>query len=58
MVLKDLGDLSGARVAFERSLKIFKQFLPPDHPNIKIAQVNHGFVKTCQVWYHTPHAHL
>jgi hypothetical protein len=39
-VLRQQGDLSGARVAFERALKIFKKFLPPDHPNIKLVQEN------------------
>ena len=34
MVLRDLGDLAGARAAFERALRIFEKFLPAEHPKI------------------------
>ena len=37
-VLKDLGDLDGARAAFERALRILRQCLPPEHPNIRIVE--------------------
>jgi hypothetical protein len=33
-VLQTQGDLAGARAAFARALRIFEQFLPPDHPHI------------------------
>jgi hypothetical protein len=39
-VLQALGELPGARTAFERALKILKIFLPEGHPNIKIVQGN------------------
>ena len=39
-VLIEPGDLTGARAAFERALKIFKKFLPEGHPNIRIVQEN------------------
>jgi hypothetical protein len=39
-VLKDLGDLPGAKAAFERALQIFGKFLPADHPNIKMIRDN------------------
>lgn len=35
-VLQDQGDLNGAKAAFERALRIFKKFLPEEHPNIKL----------------------
>ncbi|MFN2245287.1 MAG: tetratricopeptide repeat protein [Anaerolineae bacterium] len=34
-VYRAQGDYPGARVAFERALAIFEQFLPPDHPNLR-----------------------
>jgi hypothetical protein len=40
MLLKDLGDLAGARKCLERALKIFTQFLPENHPNIKMVRGN------------------
>ncbi len=39
-VLRALGDLAGARAAFERALRIFEKFLPADHPNIATAREN------------------
>ncbi len=39
-MLKDLGDLAGARAAFERALRIFEKFLPADHPKIAMARKN------------------
>jgi len=39
-VLKALGDLAGAKAAYERALRIFRQFLPPGHPNIEIVRGN------------------
>ncbi|MEA3397248.1 MAG: tetratricopeptide repeat protein, partial [Chloroflexota bacterium] len=39
-VLKDLGDLAGARAAYERSLAIFERFLPPEHPKIQTVRDN------------------
>jgi hypothetical protein len=39
-VLQSLGDLPGARAAYERALKIFKKFLPEGHPHIGIVQGN------------------
>jgi hypothetical protein len=38
--VKTLADYAGAKAAFERALKIFEKFLPPDHPNIKIVRDN------------------
>jgi hypothetical protein len=35
-----LGDLAGAKTYYERALKIFRQFLPEGHPNIKIVEDN------------------
>ena len=40
MVLQDLGDLPAARQHYERALAILRQFLPEDHPNIKIVRGN------------------
>ena len=40
LVLQALGDLAGARAAFERALAIFVKFLPADHPNIRIVRDN------------------
>ncbi|MGD8795196.1 MAG: tetratricopeptide repeat protein, partial [Anaerolineae bacterium] len=39
-VLRALGDLDGAREAYERALAILQQFLPADHPKIRIAREN------------------
>jgi tetratricopeptide (TPR) repeat protein len=38
--ISDLADYAGAKAAYERALKIFEKFLPPDHPNIKIVRGN------------------
>ena len=38
--LKDLGDLAGARQAFERALAIFEKFLGPDHHDMQIVRRN------------------
>ena len=38
LVLQNLGDLTGAREAFERALGISEKFLPADHPKIRIVQ--------------------
>ena len=35
-----VGDLAGAKAAYERAIKILIKFLPPDHPNIKTVQGN------------------
>ncbi len=35
-VLQDLGDLAGAKAAFERALKIDEATYGPDHPNVAI----------------------
>jgi len=35
LVLQDLGELAGARAAFERALRIFEKSLPPEHPYIR-----------------------
>ena len=40
LVLQDLGDLAGARAAFERALAIFERVLGPDHPSTRIARGN------------------
>jgi hypothetical protein len=37
-VLKDQGDLAGARVCFERALGILDKFLPEGHPDIEWAR--------------------
>ncbi len=39
-VLRDLGELTDARAAFERALKILQHFLGDDHPNTKTVQSN------------------
>ena len=39
-VLQDLGDLAGARAAFERALAIFERVLGPDHPNTRTVRGN------------------
>jgi len=38
--ISDLADYAGAKAAYERALKIFEKFLPPDHPNIRIVKGN------------------
>jgi Flp pilus assembly protein TadD len=40
MVLQYLGDLAGARAAYERALRIFEEFLPPEHPSIRTVRGN------------------
>jgi tetratricopeptide (TPR) repeat protein len=39
-VLKDLGDLQGAKKHFERALKIDETALGPDHPQTTIIRQN------------------
>ena len=39
-VLQDLGDLAGARAAYERALAINEKFLPPDHPHNQITRTS------------------
>jgi len=39
-VLQDLGDLAGARAAFERALRIKRKFFLDDHPSIQITLNN------------------
>ena len=36
----DLADYAGAKAAYERALKIFRQFLPDGHPNIRVVEGN------------------
>ena len=43
-VLQDLGDLAGARAAFERALAIDEAAFGPDHPNVAIRVNNLGMV--------------
>lgn len=38
--ISDLADYNGAKAAYERALKIFEKFFPPDHPNIKSVRGN------------------
>jgi hypothetical protein len=40
MVLRDQGDLEGARTLFERALGIYEAGLGPDHPNTGKARRN------------------
>lgn len=37
-VLQALGDLAGARAAFERALTIFQEILGEDHPNTMLVR--------------------
>jgi len=39
-VLENLGDLAGARAAYERALAILEEFLPADHPHIRTVRDN------------------
>jgi Tetratricopeptide repeat len=39
-VLRDLGDLAGARAAFERALAIWERVFGPDHPSTRKARGN------------------
>lgn len=39
-VLEGLGDLDGARTAYERALAILEQFFAPEHPNIRVVTRN------------------
>ena len=39
-VLKDLGDLQGAKSCYQRALKILQKNLGDDHPKAKIVQNN------------------
>lgn len=39
-VLQALGDLAGARAAFERALTIFQEILGEDHPNTVLVRNN------------------
>ncbi len=43
-MLQDLGDLAGAKAAFERALKIDEATYGPDHPNVAIDVNNLGSV--------------
>ena len=43
-VLKDLGDLAGARAAYERALAIDEAAFGPHHPNVAIRVNNLGGV--------------
>jgi Tfp pilus assembly protein PilF len=38
MVLQSQGDLAGAKALFERSLRIFREFLGDNHPSTKTVQ--------------------
>lgn len=40
IVLQVMGNLLSARKVYERALRIYKKFLPPDHPNIQTVQKN------------------
>lgn len=40
LVLRDLGDLAGAKDAFERALRILERRLPPEHPHIRRVREN------------------
>jgi Tetratricopeptide repeat/NB-ARC domain len=42
VVLRDLGDLAGARVQFERAAAIAEAALGPDHPNVATVRSNLG----------------
>ena len=44
MVLQDLGDLAGARAAFERALAIDEKSFGPDHPEVATDVNNLGVV--------------
>jgi len=44
-VLRALGDLAGARSAYERALRIFERFLPPEHRYIAMARRSLEIVK-------------
>jgi len=44
MVLKDLGDLAGARAHYEQALAIFEKVLEADHPNVATLVNNLGSV--------------
>ena len=39
-MLQDLGDLDGARKAFQRALTIFEKVLGPDHLHARIVHSN------------------
>jgi hypothetical protein len=39
-VLRELGDLAGAKALFERALQIFREFLGDDHPNTRTVEEN------------------
>jgi hypothetical protein len=39
-VLRALGDLAGARAAFERALAIFERFLGSEHPSTRTVRGN------------------
>jgi hypothetical protein len=40
LVLRDLGDLAGAKAAYERALAILERTLGPDHPNTRTVRRN------------------
>ena len=43
-MLQDLGDLAGARAAFERALAIDEKTFGPDHPDVATDVNNLGMV--------------
>jgi Flp pilus assembly protein TadD len=48
LVLQNLGDLAGARAAFERALRIDEVSFGPDHPRVAIRVNNLGGVLQAQ----------
>jgi tetratricopeptide (TPR) repeat protein len=57
-VLKELGDLQGAREHLERALAIGEQALGPDHPNVAIRVNNLGSVLRAMGDLHGAREHL
>ena len=47
-MLQDLGDLAGARAAFERALAIDEKSFGPDHPDVATDVNNLGWC--CEPW--------
>ena len=47
-VLHDMGDLGGAKLHYERALKIDEKALGPDNPNVAIRVNNLGLVLKAQ----------
>ena len=50
-VLHEMGDLTGAKAAYERALKIDEAAFGPDHPNVATAVNNLGLVLLDQADY-------